>query len=160
MIRLMFRLAALAAMMLRADSWYDEGRNNILGNGVHARIDLDTDDVRVGLRDEGVTAINIVTQIDLADVTSAHVAASAAALPATTVGTVAAGVFDHGDQTLTAVSGATVESLDYFDFTPATDATRPLIWNIDGWTGLPLTPNGGDVTLAPNASGVYSLNAA
>lgn len=141
-----------------ADTWYDEGRNGILGNGTHAQPDLDTNDIRIGLRDEGTTAVNVATQVDLADVSSAHVAVSDA-LAGKTVGTVGVGVFDHTDETISAVSGATVESLDYYDFATATAATSPLLWNIDGWTGLPLTPNGGDVTLSPAAGGVYTLNA-
>ncbi len=60
------------------------------------------------------------------------------------------------DETYPALSGATVESLDYYDFQTATDATSPLIANIDSWTGLPFTPNGGDAILAPNASGVFN----
>lgn len=141
-----------------ADTWYDEGRNGILGNGTHAQPDLDTNDIRVGLRDEGTTAVNVTTQVDLADIVSALVAQSDA-LAGKTVGTVAAGVFDHTDEVLSSVSGASVESLDYYDYATATDATSPLLWNIDSWTGLPLTPNGGDVTLAPAAGGVYALNA-
>lgn len=139
-----------------ADGVYDEFRNGILGNGTHAQPDLDTNDIRVGLRDEGVTAINLTTQVDLADVTSAHVDVTDA-LAGKTVGTAGTGAFDHTDETITAVSGATVESLDYFDYATATDATSPLMWNIDGWTGLPLTPNGGDVILAPAAGGVFSI---
>lgn len=141
-----------------ADTWYDDARNAVLGNGTHAQPDWDTNDLRIGLRDEGVTAINVATQVDLADVSSAHVDATDA-LAGKTVGTVAAGVFDFTDEVITAVTGATVESLDLYDFQTATAATSPLLQNWDTWTGLPLTPNGGDVTLAPNASGAYSLNA-
>lgn len=140
-----------------ADTWYDEGRNGLIGGGVHADIVLDHD-IRVGLRDEGTTAVNVATQVDLADISSALVDQSDA-LASITVGVVGVGVFDHDDETISAVTGATVESLDYYDYDTATDSTSPLLWNIDGWTGLPLTPNGGDVTLAPAAGGVYALNA-
>jgi hypothetical protein len=142
-----------------ADAFYDEGRNGMLGGGVHAQPDLDTNDIRVGLRDEGVTAINLATQIDLADVTSAHVGTDTA-LAGLTVGTAGVGAFDHSDETYPNLSGATVESLDYYDFQTAVDATSPLIVNIDSWTGLPLTPNGGDVILAPHVNGVFVIPAA
>lgn len=139
-----------------ADAFYEEYRNGMLGNGTHAQPDLDTNDIRVGLRDEGVTAINLATQIDLADVTSAHVG-SDTALASLTVGTAGVGAFDHADETYPTLSGATVESLDYYDYQTAVDATSPLIANIDSWTGLPLTPNGGDVILAPAAGGVLQI---
>ena len=137
------------------DAFYEEFRNGGWGNGVHAQPDLDTNDIRVGLRDEGTTALNLATQIDVADVRSALVG-SDTALASLTLGTVAAGTFDHADETYPSLSGATIESLDYFDFQSAVDATSPMIANIDGWTGLPFTPNGGDAILAPNASGVFN----
>lgn len=139
-----------------ADAFYEEGRNGMLGNGVHAQSDMDTNDIRVGLRDEGVTAINLATQIDLADVTSAHVGVDTA-LAGKTVGTAGVGAFDHTDETYPSLSGATVESLDYYDFQTAVDATSPLIANLDSWTGLPFTPNGGDAILAPAAGGVLQI---
>lgn len=71
--------------------------------------------------------------------------------------TVALGVFDAADITLTAVSGATVEALILYRDT-GVDATSELIAYIDtGVTGLVLTPNGGDVTLTWNASGIFAL---
>ena len=139
-----------------ADAFYEEYRNGMLGGGVHAQPDMDTNDIRVGLRDEGTTALNLATQIDVADVRSALVG-SDTALASLTVGSAGVGAFDHADETYPSLSGATVESLDYFDFQTATDATSPMIANIDGWTGLPFTPNGGDAILAPAAGGVYQI---
>lgn len=139
-----------------ADAFYEEGRNGMFGGGVHAQPDLTANDIRVGLRDEGTTSINLATQIDLADVTSAHVGTDTA-LASLTVGSAGVGAFDHADETYPSLSGATVESLDYYDFATAVDATSPLIANIDGWTGLPFTPNGGDAILAPAAGGVFQI---
>ena len=138
-----------------ADSFYVEMRNAMLGAWTHSFVDLNTDNTRVGLRDEGTTALNLTTQVDLADIVTAIVAESAN-VGTPTVGVVAAGVFDHDNVTFTAVSGASVESLDYFKET-GTDSTSPLICNIDSATGLPVTPNGGDITWTPNASGVFQI---
>lgn len=140
------------------DAFYDEGRNNFFGGGVHANTDLNTNDIRVGLRDEGTTAINLVTQIDAADVRTAFVG-SDTALAGLTVGVAGVGAFDHADETYPGLSGATVESLDYFDFQSTVDATSPLLANLDSWTGLPFTPNSGDVILAPAAGGVFQIPA-
>lgn len=141
-----------------ADAFYDEFRNGIFGNGTHAQPDLDTNDIRVGLRDEGTTALNLATQIDVADVRSALVGTDTA-LAGKTVGSVGVGVFDHDDETYPSLSGNSVESLDYFDFATATDATSPMIANIDSWTGLPFTPSGGDLILVPASGGVFQLTA-
>lgn len=138
-----------------ADALYNEQRNGMLGAWTHSFVDLNTDDIRIVLRDEGADALNLADQ-DLADITAGARIAVSAAVGSATVGTVAVGVFDHADVTFTAVSGASVESLDYYKHT-GTDSTSPLIMNIDSATGLPVTPNGGDITWAPNASGVFQI---
>lgn len=67
------------------------------------------------------------------------------------------GVFDAADVTFTAVSGATVEALVIYVDT-GTPATSPLVAYIDtGVTGLPVTPNGGDINVTWNASGIFAL---
>lgn len=139
-----------------ADAFYEEFRNGMFGGGVHAQPNLVSNDIRVGLRDTGVTAVNLATQVDLADISSSLVG-SHTALTGRTVGTAGVGAFDHADETYPTLSGATVEALDYFDYQTAVEATSPLIANIDSWTGLPLTPNGGDVILAPAAGGVFQI---
>jgi len=71
--------------------------------------------------------------------------------------TVAAGVFDGDNVTFTAVSGATVEALVIYIDT-GTPSTSRLVAYIDtGQTGLPVTPNGGDITVTWNASGIFAL---
>ena len=138
-----------------ADAFYVEMRNAMLGAWTHSFVDLNTDNTRCALRDEGTTAINLSTQVDLADVVSAHVAESAN-LGTPTVGSVAAGVFDHDNVTFSEVTGDSCESIDYYKET-GTDSTSPLICNIDSATGLPVTPNGGNITWTPSASGVFQI---
>jgi hypothetical protein len=71
--------------------------------------------------------------------------------------TVTNGVFDAADITITAVTGTTVEALVIYNDT-GTAATSNLIAYMDtGVTGLPLTPNGGDVTIQWSGSGIFSL---
>ncbi len=67
------------------------------------------------------------------------------------------GVFDGGNVTFTAVTGAQVVALViYIDTGNA--ATSPLVAFIDtGVTNLPVTPNGGDIAITWNASGIFSL---
>lgn len=138
-----------------ADAFYEVFRNAILGNIVHSLPDLNTDDVRVVLYDEGADALNIADQ-DLADITAGARIAVSGAVGTPTVGVVAVGTFDHDNVTFTAVTGASVESLTYYKHT-GTDSTSPLIVNIDSATGLPVTPNGGDITWTPHASGVFQI---
>lgn len=138
-----------------ADAYYTAFPNAMLGNPVHSVVDFDTDDIRLILRDEGADALNLADE-DLADIAGGAQIAVSANLSSKTVGVVGAGIFDHADEVLTSVTGASVESIDYYKHT-GTDTTSPLIMNLDSWSGLPLTPNGGDVTAAPNAGGVLSV---
>lgn len=64
--------------------------------------------------------------------------------------TVALGVADAAGTTFTAVTGAASGALVIFKDT-GSDASSPLTAYIDTATGLPVTPNGGDINVAWNA---------
>lgn len=68
------------------------------------------------------------------------------------------GVFDSStNPTFTAVTGNSVEALIIFIDT-GTAGTSPLVAYIDtSVTGLPVTPNGGDISITWNASGIFAL---
>jgi hypothetical protein len=78
---------------------------------------------------------------------------------AQTIGTttVANGLFDGDNVTFTSVTGTSAEALViYIDTTVA--ATSRLVAYIDtGITGMPVTPNGGDIVITWNASGIFQL---
>lgn len=67
------------------------------------------------------------------------------------------GVFDADDVTFTAVTGSQVVSLVIFIDT-GNAATSPLVAFINtGVTNLPVTPNGGDISITWNATGIFAL---
>ena len=70
--------------------------------------------------------------------------------------TFTSGTFDADNITITGVTGATVEAAVYYIDT-GNAATSKLIMYDDSLTGLPFTPNGGDVTLTFIASGIFTL---
>ena len=75
------------------------------------------------------------------------------ATPTTTNGT-----FDGADLTYTSVTGASVEALVIYRKNAGATSTQKLVAYIDtGVTGLPVTPNGGNITVTWNASGIFSL---
>lgn len=72
--------------------------------------------------------------------------------------TVANGTFDGDNVTFTAVTGATVEALVIYRKNAGANTTWKLVCYIDtSVTGLPVTPNGGDISITFNASGIFSL---
>ena len=67
------------------------------------------------------------------------------------------GVFDGSDVTYTAVTGSQAVSIVIYIDTGSA-ATSPLVAFIDtSVTNLPVTPNGGDITITWNASGIFAL---
>jgi activator of HSP90 ATPase len=72
--------------------------------------------------------------------------------------TTASGLFDGDNLTYTAVSGATVEALVIYRHNAGANSTWKLVAYIDtSVTGLPVTPNGGDITVTWNASGIIQF---
>lgn len=68
------------------------------------------------------------------------------------------GVFDGADVTFPSVSGATVEALVLYVRNAGANTTWRLVAFIDtGVTGLPVTPNGGNISVSLNASGIFAL---
>lgn len=68
------------------------------------------------------------------------------------------GTFDGTDLTYTAVTGSSAEALVLYRKNAGANTTWPLIAYIDtGVTGLPVTPNGGNITITWNASGIFTL---
>jgi len=68
------------------------------------------------------------------------------------------GVFDAANGTWSAVSGDQCEAVVIYRYT-GVDATSNLMFFLDtGVTGLPVTPNGADINLNFNASGIAEIN--
>lgn len=68
------------------------------------------------------------------------------------------GVFDGADVVFPSVSGASVEALVIYRKNAGANTTWRLVAYIDtGVTGLPVTPNGGNINLTWNASGIFAL---
>ncbi|SRR5689334_5364582 len=122
-----------------ANALFDSARQQFL------QADLDMDDsIKVVTVDHGVDTPNVATDDFLDDIAAGARIATSGALGSKTF---AAGVFDAADVVLSAVTGASFESIVGYDDTPATEGTKDLIFFIDTATGLPFTPSGGDITI-------------
>lgn len=68
------------------------------------------------------------------------------------------GTVDGNNVTFTAVTGSSVEALVLYRRNAGANTTWRLVAYIDtSVTGLPVTPNGGDITITWNASGIFTL---
>lgn len=121
-----------------ANALYDKGREGFLDGS----IDWDTNDTRAILIDEADDTIDLAVDDNLDDRAVASRVATSGAMASKTATN---GVADAADLTWTAVTGDQAESIDLYKHT-GTESTSRLICNIDTATGLPVTPNGGDIT--------------
>ncbi len=68
------------------------------------------------------------------------------------------GVFDSADFTWTSVTGDQSENIVVWDDDITVPVIDHLICNFDtGITGMPVTPNGGDINLTVNGSGWFAI---
>lgn len=123
-----------------ANALFDSYRQQCL----QADVDLDDSIVLVFVDHADDTPLP-ATDDFLDDILSAARVATSGAFASKTF---TAGVFDAADVVVATVTGDPFESIVIYDNTPGTEATKDLIAFIDTATGLPTTPNGGDITVA------------
>lgn len=133
-----------------ANVLYPKGKEALLTAGVN----WTSDNIKVVLVDTGAYTYSAAHQF-LSDVPSGARVATSAAL---TGKTATNGVADAADVAITGVTGATVEALVVYKDTGVV-GTSPLIAYIDTGVGLPLTPDGGTVTVewASGAARIFAL---
>lgn len=122
-----------------ANALYDKGREGFLGGDIA----WDSDNIKCVLVDAADYTVNLTTHQFLSDVPGAGRVATSANL---TTKTIVAGVADAADVTLSAVTGDESEAVVLYQDT-GVEGTSRLIAYIDTATGLPVTPNGGDITI-------------
>lgn len=122
-----------------ANALYGKGREKFL----NADIDWAADNIKVVLVDTNDYTVSIDTHEFLSDVASGARVATSSNLASKTS---TLGVADAADVTLSAVTGDQSEALVIYKDTGSA-ATSPLIAYIDTATGLPVTPNGADITI-------------
>lgn len=127
-----------------ASDMYAKGREGFLDG----TIDYDTAVIKAVLVDTGTYTVNLATHQFMSSVTG--IVGSAGTLASKTV---IDGVADAADLVFTAVSGATVEAIVIYQASAVTGGAdvaagaQRIIAYIDTGTGLPVTPNGGDITI-------------
>ena len=116
-------------------------------------ISLTTGDVKIILVDLADYTYSVAHDF-LDDVPGAARVKVSTALAAKTV---TAGVFDAADLTLLSVTGDQSEALIIFIDTGVESTSRLVAFIDTGITGMPITPDGGNINLVFNASGIFAL---
>jgi hypothetical protein len=130
-----------------ANAIYPKAKEKFLSGNIN----MTSDTIRVALIDTGVYTYS--ASHEFWSSASAGVIGTPQTLGSKTVTN---GEFDAGAVTFTAVTGANAEALIIFKDT-GTPSDSPLIAYIDsGQTGLPVTPNGGDIVYTPGTN-IFAL---
>lgn len=122
-----------------ANALYDLGREAFLDGSA----DWDTDTIKAALIDAGAYTPNLVTDKFYSAIAGGAIIAAGVALASKTV---TLGVADAADVTFALVTGVSIEYIVIYKDT-GSSATSRLLALIDTATGLPVTPNGGDITV-------------
>ena len=112
-----------------------------------------TGTVKVALVDLGTYAYNAAH--DMLDDISGVIGTAQTLGTKTFVG----GVFDADDVTFPSVSGATVEALIIYIDTGTPSTSRLVAFLDSGYTGLPVTPNGGNIDVLWGTDGIFKIGA-
>lgn len=138
-----------------ANTLYREYLQSLLAGDADSDLDTDTaqDGVYCSLCDTGTTAYS--TAHDFYNDVSGAAQGTDQRI---TTPTVADGTFDGDNLTYTTVSGNSVEALILYRHNAGANTTWRLVMFEDtGVTGLPVTPNGGNITVTWNGSGIFKL---
>jgi hypothetical protein len=122
-----------------SNALYDKGRQAFLEGGVAYL----TDNIKAVLVDSGQYTVNLATHQFLSDIAAGARIATSGNLASKTS---TAGVAGAANVTWTAVTGVQSEYVILYKDT-GTATTSALLAFIDTATGLPVTPNGGDITV-------------
>lgn len=120
-----------------ANALYDKGRQRFL----EGQFNWLTDTIKCLMVDTAAYTANLAVHEFLSDIgSSARITTPVTLTSKASTG----GAADAADVTFTSVSGPSIEAIILYRDT-GTEATSPLIAYIDTATGLPITPNGGDI---------------
>lgn len=130
---------------------YDKGREGFLDGSINWA----SNNIKAVLVDTGAYTVNLATHANLSDIsTPARIGTSGNLTSKTVTG----GVADAADITYPTVGGTSAEAIVIYADS-GTAATSRLIAYIDTASGLPVTPNSGDITVtwSNGASKIFKL---
>jgi hypothetical protein len=114
-------------------------------------INLSSANIKAILVDSADETYNAADEF-LSDITPAAIVATSGNLASKTLGVVGTGVFDAADITIPTVTGDGTEAVVVYVDTGSGATSKLLCW-LDGV----VTPNGADITIQWNASGIFSI---
>lgn len=141
-----------------ANVLYDGYKMESLGDAAgpgHGTVDWEADTIKAVLIDHTDVTPLPQTHMDLDDIDAATPVATATLGTKTVALSGGTATVDAADTVFTAVTGDAADSINIYKDSGSA-ATSLLIVYFDTASGLPVTPNGGDITISWNASGIFT----
>lgn len=136
-----------------ANALYNPYKEQLLSNAT--AIDMDADVIKATLIDSADYTFSAAHDEYSGGATDVPAAAKVAESAQLGTVTVTNGVFDTADFTWSAVTGDVSEAVILWDDTVVND--RLVAFYDTSMTGMPVTPNGGNINFTVNASGWFAL---
>lgn len=138
------------------DAFKQEAMGDAGGPG-HGAIDFEADNIKALLVDTADYTVNTATHQDHANVTGAGIVATSGNLTNGAV-TMASGTLtvDFDDFTWSTVTGDQAEAVVFYKDSGVSSTSLLWIYMDTFSSGMPVTPNGGDIDFAINASGLMT----
>lgn len=134
-----------------SNALYDTFKQGLLNK----EFDLDTDTIQATLVDGADYTYSAAHDFYAGSTPDVAAAAKVAASGALTSPSITNGTFDTADFTWSTVTGDQSEAIILWDDTITDD--RLIAYYDTGMTGMPVTPNGGDINVTVNGSGWFAL---
>lgn len=142
-----------------ANSLFQAFKGIQLGDAAYSgftKVSFESDTLKVILIDSADDTIAVNTDEDLNDVAGGAIVATGTLASVTAVSSSNTVTIDAADTTLSAVTGDQSEQVIIYRDS-GSGATSQLIAFFDTFaSGMPVTPNGGDIVLSYNASGIFA----
>lgn len=134
-----------------ANSIYTKGKEALLDGSIN----LEADTIKCVLIDAADYTVNLSTHDNLDDVPSGARVGTPQTLGSKTF---TSGVFDAADVTFPSVTGDPCEAIVIYKDTGTENTSRLLAYLDTAASGLPVTPNGGNIQIQWNAGGIFALS--
>ncbi len=134
-----------------ANSIYTKGKEALLDGSIN----LEADTIKCVLIDAADYTVNLSTHDNLDDVPSGARVGTPQTLGSKTF---TSGVFDAADVTFPSVTGDPCEAIVIYKDTGTENTSRLLAYIDTAASGLPVTPNGGNIQIQWNAGGIFALS--
>lgn len=134
-----------------ANALYTKGKEALLDGSIN----LEADTIKCVLVDAADYTVNLSTHDNLDDIPSGARVGTPQTLGSKTF---TGGVFDAADATFPSVTGDPCEAIVIYKDTGTESTSRLLAYIDTAASGLPVTPNGGNIQIQWNAGGIFALS--